>query len=213
MKKLLIILSLWAMAFTTFAQNGGDMVVSGSLSWNSKSTKWKSGGESYVEKGARSFSIVPEFHYFVADKFSIGSGIGYSLTKDPNGEYEDNEDEDVLFNKLGLFIFQPVAQYYVSLGDKFYYVPRFYIGFGVGKYKQELGQNQTYDLNASVFNIGLSLLNFEFKPVDKIGIRFSAGDLDYKSTCIKDDDDAKNISREFGLNLNLGATIGFNYYF
>ncbi|MDE5612689.1 MAG: hypothetical protein K2I90_11820 [Odoribacter sp.] len=212
MKKTLIILVLLTHVFALFAQNAGDMVVSGSLSWNSNSTKWKSDNESSVEKGLRSFSIIPEFHYFVSDRFSIGAGIGYALTKTPNGSYDMDDDEDVLFNKLGFFVFQPVAQYYVSLNDKFYYVPRFYIGFGVGKYKEEQGRNTSYDLNASVFNIGLSLLNFEFKPADKIGIRFSAGDLDYKSTCIKDDDD-KQVDRNFGLNFNLGATVGFNFYF
>lgn len=210
MKKLLLISVSMMFAFSLFAQEKGDASISGSFSWTSKSTKEKYGSESEVVKGDRTFSIMPEFHYFVCDKFSVGLGIGYSLNKTPNGkEYND----DQLFDKLGLFLIQPVARYYISLGEKFYFVPRFYLGVGVGKYKEELGESKTEDTDVTAFNVGLSLFNFEFKPCNKWGIMFNAGDLKYEVSTVKIDSDNKYSARNFSLGLNLGATVGFNYYF
>lgn len=58
--------------------------------------------------------------------------------KDPNGR--TGSDDEQLFDKKGLFYFQPMASYYIPLGKKFYYVPRFYIGFGFGK--NQIGTHQ-----------------------------------------------------------------------
>lgn len=212
MKKLLLISFLVVFTSSLFAQEKGDMVISGSLSWSSNSSKEKLVGKSETIKGDRNFSIIPEFQYFICDKFSVGLGLGYSLNKTPN-ENTNSNDDDQLFNKLGLFLIQPAARYYVSLSEKFYFVPRFYIGFGVGKLKEEIGDSKTNDTDVSAFNVGISLLSFEFKPSDKIGISFNAGDLQYQTSTIKIDSDNKYIDRNFDLGLNLGATIGFNYYF
>ena len=42
---------------------------------------------------------------------------------------------------------------------------------------------------------------------------FNAGDLKYEVSTVKVDSDNKYSARNFNLGLNLGATIGFNYYF
>lgn len=212
MKKFLLIVCLGVLGMSLFAQEKGDMVVSGSISWTSNSVKQKAGSQSEVTKGSRSFQILPEFHYFVCDKVAVGLGIGYALQKDPNGN-TNTQNDDQLFNKTGLFLIQPMASYYVSLCEKFYYVPRFYIGFGVGKYKVETDANNTSETDISRFNVGLSLLNFEFKPCEKIGVSFNAGDLRYELSRAKQDSDNKVTRRDFSLGLNLGATVGFNYYF
>lgn len=205
MKRLLLFAFLLGLSFNLFAQQQGDMMVSGALSWTSQSTKIKSGSTSETYKGTRNFSIIPQFHYFVIDQLSVGGGIGYALQKTPN---ESNS-----FDKLGLFVIQPMASYYFSLNEKFYYVPRFAIGFGIGNYKQQMSNDASLDSDAFAFNLGLSLLNFEFRPCENIGIMFSAGELGYQTVTVKADSDNKNTSREFGFNLNAGATIGFNYYF
>lgn len=131
MKNLFLCFALVGMASTLCAQERGDMLVSGSLSWNSSSTKTTVSSTSETTKGSRSFEFAPQFHYFVINKLSVGLGIGYSLEKDPNGR--TGSDDEQLFDKKGLFYFQPMASYYIPLGKKFYYVPRFYIGFGFGK--------------------------------------------------------------------------------
>lgn len=209
MKKLLLISFLVVLSVSLFAQQKGDFVVSGSLSWISKSSKLTYDSSSETYKGDREFRIIPEFNYFVADKFSVGLGIGYWLTKERNNNSVDEE----LFNKTGRFFIQPVAKYYVSLGEKFYYVPTFYIGFAVGKYKEELTDSKTEDMDLASFYTGLSLLSFEFKPTDRIGITFRTGDLSYQTDTYKVDSDNKLTDRNFGLELNLGASVGFNYYF
>lgn len=131
--------------------------------------------------------------------------------KDPNGR--TGSDDEQLFDKKGLFYFQPMASYYIPLGKKFYYVPRFYIGFGFGKNKSELTSKEVSEEDASRFRVGISALNFEFRPADRIGIMFNAGDLGYQTTVIKQDGDNKVSNRDFSLGLNVGATIAFNYYF
>lgn len=161
-------------------------------------------------EGSRSFEITPQFHYFVIDKLSVGGAIGYSFTKDPNRNNSTNGDQ--LFDKSGLFIIRPMVSYYISLGEKFYYVPRFYVGAGFGKNKSEINDTDVTEQNTSMFQVGLNLLNFEFRPSDHIGIMFNAGDLGYRTDITKEGDN-KLSNRSFSLGLNLGATIGFNYYF
>ena len=209
MKKLLLLAV--AVVFTTslFAQQKGDVVVSGTFSFQATSNKTKVGSTSTKEKGYRSFYLMPEIRYFFDDNFSAGLGIGYSLQKSPNGK-EDDGDE--LFDKTGLFMLEPHVGYHLELSSKFYYTPRFYVGFGFGKHKSEEGGGTNSESNVSTINIGLSVLSFEFKPCEKIGMLFSAGSLEYSMASTKVDD-YKEKTKTFGLNLNMGATIGFNYYF
>ena len=107
MKNLFLCFALVGMASTLCAQERGDMLVSGSLSWNSSSTKTTVSSTSETTKGSRSFEFTPQFHYFVINKLSVGLGIGYSLEKDPNGR--TGSDDEQLFDKKGLFYFQPMA--------------------------------------------------------------------------------------------------------
>lgn len=210
MKKLFLCFALVGMTSALYAQEGGDMLVSGSLSWNAASTKATITSTTTTMKTGSSFEILPQFHYFVIDKLSVGGAIGYSFTKDPDGTTADNKQ---LFDKTGLFIIRPMVSYYISLGEKFYYVPRFYVGVGFGKNKTEISETETTEANATMFQVGLNILNFEFRPTDHIGIMFNAGDLGYRSDISKQDSDNRISDRSFAFNLNLGATIGINYYF
>lgn len=186
------------------------MLVSGTLSWNSSSSKSTVASTSETSKGSRSFEFIPQFHYFVIDRLSVGLGIGYGLDKSPNGRSANDEQ---LFDKNGMFLIRPMVSYYVPLSEKFYYVPRFYVGLGFGKNKSEINSTEITESDTSRFQVGLALLNFEFRPAKHIGIMFNAGELGYQTTTIKEDSDNKTSDRNFSLGLNVGATIGFNYYF
>ena len=72
----------------------------------------------------------------------------------------------------------------------------------------------------TAFGFGLSLLSFEIKPTEHFAISLSAGDFTYALVHAKDKEEvagaefsshvtANNV--DFGLNL--GAKIGFKYYF
>ena len=209
MKKFLLLAVMVAFSTSLFAQQKGDFVISGTLGFQTTSNKTKVSSTTTTTKGDRSFQFIPEFRYFFDDNFSAGIGIGYALQKSPNGY---SEEDSQLFNKTGLFMLEPNVGYHLELGSKFYYAPRFYIGLGFGKYKSEAGGGTNTEYNVSAFNIGLSLLSFEYKPWEKVGILFSAGSLEYGVVSTKIDDN-KSKDRTFGLNLNMGATIGFNYYF
>ena len=97
MKNLFLCFALVGMASTLCAQERGDMLVSGSLSWSSSSTKTTVSSTSETTKGSRSFEFTPQFHYFVINKLSVGLGIGYSLEKDPNGR--TGSDDEQRFDK------------------------------------------------------------------------------------------------------------------
>ena len=68
---------------------------------------------------------------------------------------EHNGDDEELFDKMGLFMLEPHVGYHLELSSKFYYTPRFYVGFGFGKYKSEEGSGTNSESNVSTINIGL----------------------------------------------------------
>lgn len=210
MKKLFLCFALVGMTSALSAQEGGDMLVSGTLSWNASSTKATITSTTTTIKTGSDFEILPQFHYFVIDNLAVGGAIGYSFAKNPSGTTADNKQ---LFEKLGLLVIRPMASYYIAMSENFYFVPRIYVGVGFGKDKTEITERETTEANATMFQMGLNILNFEFRPTDHIGIMFNAGDLRFQNVISKQDSDNRISDRSFAFNLNLGATIGINYYF
>ena len=76
--------------------------------------------------------------------------------------------EDDLYNRTGLMVFRPSMYYYVKLSDKFYYNPELYIGLKFGNAKSEVDENTTYKMGYNRFEIGVNVLNFEFRPTDHV---------------------------------------------
>lgn len=222
MKKLLFLIVAAVLPVVMSAQNKGDMYISGSLGIDggNKSSSVSLGGTKTTTKApaAFSFQIEPSFGYFVIDRLEVNLALGYDLAKSTPNQYSTANDN--LFDFTNLFTIAPGVSYYIPICDKFWYVPGVALSVGFGNYKTQVAVNATEKRNLTTFGIGVSLLSFEFRPCEHLGIRFSAGDLSYKLSHTKYDASQNGNtatytvnSNSVGLGINLGTTIGFKYYF
>lgn len=232
MKKSVITLVALAASLTLSAQNKGDMYVSGSLSVSGGNTKSTisttvSGNETTTKTknpSATRFSFAPSFGYFITDNLVIEGSISYGLTKNKN--YTVSTQDKNYFNYTHSFSIGPRARYYVKLGsDKFYYTPGAAMSFGFNQERNRVSADTVEKPKAPfTFDIGIYLLAFEFKPVQHIGIAFSAGSFYYSLETVKNvtTTDIAGVStttknrktqNNAGLGLNTDASISFRYYF
>ena len=210
------------------AQQQGDMVITGSLGLSGNSTHYRSkvvqGNETSKEKeivpGSFKFSIMPEFGYYVLDRLEVSLALGYDLER--SGVVDQWQDKNC-YDFTHLFTINPGISYHLPICEKFYYAPAFYLSIGFGSVNsQSAGRNgiEVAKEGFTAFGFGLSLLSFEIKPTEHFAISLSAGDFTYALVHAKDKEEvagaefsshvtANNV--DFGLNL--GAKIGFKYYF
>ena len=88
------------------------------------------------------------------------------------------------------------------------------IGFGAQNYIDDTSKEKLYGVTN--FYISLSLLSFEYRPVQNFGISFRAGDLTYSLMQYKQtvgDETMKVSNNNFNFGLNLSTSLGFRYYF
>lgn len=208
MKKISIILALVCVMGSTaaYAQYQGNMYISGSIGMSGNSSRHISGNTTVKSPGGFQMSITPQFGYFVMDNLEVHLGLSYGFTK--------SVMDDNTFVNTSIFSIIPGVNYYLGIVEgKFYYTPGLdlAIGFGgvsgkSGTVKQKLG-------GVTDFAISLSLLSFEYRPLDHFGISFRAGDMTYNFMQMKYTDNSKTNTSSFDLGLNLSASIGFRYYF
>lgn len=220
MKKSIILAVLTCMisSVSLFAQNAGDMYISGSIGMSGSNTKAVINNISTKTPGGFQMSITPQFGIFVIENLEVHLGLGYQFSKTPS-DVSINESTNT-----GLFVIAPGINYYLPIVDgKFYYTPGLDIGVGFGSsnYKTETTTNRL--ANNTTFALSLALVSFEFRPVEHFGISFRAGDLTYGLEQMKQPQsgssgsglnlDTKYITNNIDFGLNLNATIGFRYYF
>ncbi len=115
-----------------------------------------------------------------------------------------------------MFFIQPGVNYYLNVFDnRFFYTPGLDLGIGFGGQNYKTDNTKVKVANITQFSISLQLLSFEFRPVDNFGISFRAGDLTYtfKQEADPADKSFKTNTNSFNFGLNLGASLGFRYYF
>ena len=169
-------------ALTVSAQNKGDKYVGGMLGVGVSA--------SFVEDisaTATNVGIAPEFGYFVADKFKVGAGIGYSL--------------NISGATSHALTVCPNVAYYVKLCNNFYYTPTFEIGFAYG---------HSEGLNGVGFGLGLSIAGFEFRPSTHFGLSVNLLSLSYVFLSYPDYGlNSNNVT----FNLGVNPSVGVKYYF
>ena len=182
MKKLfstLIVLLVMSVS-TVFAQQKGDIYIGGNFSVGVTSAIIEGESATAVE-----FAIQPNMGYFVADKFMIGFGLGYSIS---------GGDGTTHTLTLG-----PKLSYFVPLCDKLYYTPSLDILFCCAA-------SDGYSIPG--FGLGANIVGFEYQPTEHIGLSASLLSLDY----VMLSKDGLTINTvDFGLTLS--PSIGFKYYF
>lgn len=182
MKKLfstLIVLLVMSVS-TVFAQQKGDIYIGGNFGVGVTSAIIEGESATAVE-----FAIQPNMGYFVADKFMIGFGLGYSIS---------GGDGTTHALTLG-----PKLSYFVPLCDKLYYTPSLDILFCCAA-------SDGYSIPG--FGLGANIVGFEYQPTEHIGLSASLLSLDY----VMLSKDGLTINTvDFGLTLS--PSIGFKYYF
>lgn len=183
MKKVLIFVLAIASFSMASAQNKGDKYVGGIIGVATQSVI-----TSGTSVNTTSFSIAPEFAFFVANRFRIGGTFNYTL-----GANEGNLTHSVEFG--------PEIAYYARLCDKFYYVPSLFFGFAY---------THVADISGVGFEVGLGLGSFEFRPTKHFGLALNLltfsyayqhyGDLDANGSSV-------------GLRLGISPSVGVRYYF
>ena len=210
------------------AQNKGDMVISGSLGLSGTTThsslRYSSSSmdsrESSVAPGAFEFSIMPEFGYFVLDRLEFDVSIGYSLSRsESTGTWQGKN----LFTFMHVVTVNPGLVYHLPSCEKFYYTPAFHLNVGGGVQNVQDGGRDgisTTGQGFGVFGFSISALAFEIKPTEHFAISLSAGEFSYglvtaseKVTSGDESVRSRATVNVVELGLNLGATIGFKYYF
>lgn len=183
MKKLFISIVALCAVFNLSAQNKGEKYVGGNL--GIATTSLIVDGES---ASAIKFAIVPEFGYFVADKFKVGVSLGYGI------ESETHTLE-----------IMPNIEYYARICDGLYYTPGLGIGFVAGF---------SEGMAMPGFGLSLSLGSFEFRPTPKFGMSVGLLSLSFVHMTYKDDYYGFKLNSN-GVNFNLGInpSVGFKYYF
>lgn len=218
MKKIMFLIAASVLtAATMSAQQKGDMYISGSVMLSGGNAKQEVTMSSTTNTTdiplTFNLGIVPSFGYFVADNFEVNLALGYTLTKDYRRTDADNNK---LYDNDNLFTIMPGVNYYLKLADRLYYVPGFSLGIGFGSRVSDIDVNTTENTPYTNFDLNLSLLTFEFRPADFLGVTFNAGDFSYSLTSTKESGDGVTTVRtvnDVDLGLNLGASIGLKYYF
>lgn len=150
MKKLFSLLLCFSALFAgnVVAQDKGDMYFGGSLGLGVTAV-----GDGGYSASAVTFSLAPEFSYFVADNFRVGAEVALGIA-----------------DGVTTFAVTPTVAYYVRLVDKLYYTPEFNIGGG-------FAASDGY--TTGLFTLGLDLFALEFMPTSKIGLSLSLVNLQY----------------------------------
>ena len=138
-------------------------------------------------------SIAPQFGYFIIDNLELHLGLGYSFQKEP--------DDDKSSTNTSLFVINPGVNYYLPIVENKFFI-------------DDTSKEKLYGVTN--FYISLSLLSFEYRPVQNFGISFRAGDLTYSLMQYKQtvgDETMKVSNNNFNFGLNLSTSLGFRYYF
>lgn len=207
MKKILVIAAVLFCGLTAYAQKqAGSILIGGQFSLSTDSKKVDFKGTETTDAKTLDFSIRPSVHYFLTDEFAIGGSIGYNFNKELIDTKED------LYDKTGVFSIRPSLIYNMKIGEKFSYMPEFFIDLGFASYKHEVNENTTSKYSGFAYSVGLELLKFEFMPTSKIGLTFSCGELSYSGLSLDAGEDITNKQSSFKLGFNLAPTLGFRYY-
>lgn len=189
---LLVVLSM--ITFTTNAQEKGEMSLGGNVTLGVTSL-----GSDYSDTEL-TFSVAPEFGYFVAKNVKVGLQLEYSINSLLSDFPPLPTSLSNVYSKnvtTHSFAVMPNFSYYVRLVDKFYYVPGLAIGGGFAGYN---GDTEIMGF----FGLSLNLCALEYKPIPNLGISANLLSFSFATT---------GRLNTFGFSLLSAPTVGFSYYF
>ena len=205
MKKLLLsLIAVSALAFTTQAQTEkGKFSLGGDVELNSDKAQG-------AAKSNISFTVLPTVGYFVADNFSVGTGVGYEFAKAYVGA---GATASSLKNTA--FVVSPFARYYKGITEQFKFFGQLSVPMSFGNTKVGDANGDNFTKVSKDTNVGVALSpGFAFFPSKKFGIEFSVNGISYNDATLKDNNDNKiGGSKNFNVGANFFAPkIGVQFY-
>lgn len=192
MKKITILVLAMCGSLGAFAQfNQGRMLVGGSVEFQTTTSKYKNDATTVTTGRSTSFSLAPQFGYFIIDNLAIGAALDLSLSKwkpeDDNGESTGTS-----------IALQPIVRYYLPQG--IFFQGRF--GFGSAKTKYDTFNNNVTEEKYSTLSWALSA-GYAFFLNDFVAVEPQLG---YGSERLKEKD--ANIKHfDNGLFLRVGLQV------
>jgi len=181
--------------FTTlgaFAQfNQGRMLVGGTGEFSTSTAKWKDSNTTNTTSTTTTFSLSPDFGYFVIDRLAVGASVDFSHSK-----FNDKSNSNLYdYSSVAMGI-SPFVRYYLPMGV-------FFEGkFGVGTQKINYDDDSRETGKFSTSGLSLSA-GYAIFLTDNVALEPSLG---YQTRKFKDNDsEIKNI--DSGLFLRIGFQI------
>lgn len=214
MKKYLLSLAALCCSVAMFAQEKGEMYISGTLDFSvgTQTSILTSGSisESVQNPLTTSFAVGTEYAYFAAKNLRIALALSYGMSSEPT----EKVDNKWYKTNTNLFQINPNIAYYVKLADRFYYTPEIGVSFGFGNIKQPITTTSTYTSPYSSWDVYANLIAFEFRVSQHFAMGCGYGSISYLSAKITDTDNKSNNIKNNTFKLDLGtAGLYARYYF
>lgn len=151
MKKITILAIAICSTFGAYAQySKGRMLVGGSLSFSAETEKTKYDGNTQTDGKWTSFSLEPQFGYFVIDNLAVGASLDLGLSK-----WRDDDDSDDDYTSTSIE-FRPTVRYYLPQNIFF----QGQVAFGSSKDKYGSGNVDEDKYSNSGFTLGVGYAYF-----------------------------------------------------
>ncbi|RZJ80545.1 MAG: hypothetical protein EOO47_07235 [Flavobacterium sp.] len=215
--RLLITGAICAMAFTVNAQTEkGNQLIGGSIGFVTLDNDQGS-----TRNKQRSYSIGPNYGYFIADNFALGLNANYGYNKmfssyettiAFNGTLYPNivaQESKSNSSNVGVF-----ARYYVNINNDFKFFGQFNAGVGFGRDRNY--QRDPSTLKSTTYNASVSP-SVAFFPTKKLAIELGFGLISYTNTMHKSGDSSyypngRTEIFNFGFN-TFEPKLGINLHF
>jgi outer membrane protein len=191
MKKITLFAIAMFATLGAFAQfNKGRMLVGGSSEFSTNKNKEKDGNTTTTNSTQTSFSLSPNFGYFVIDQLAVGASLGFGVDK-----WNDKSGGD-FDNSTTSFQIAPFVRYYLPVGV--FFQGRFGVGTQKTKFDNDNFGERKYNNSGLSLSAGYVIFLNDYVALEP--------ELGYRTSKSKEkDSDEKDI--DSGLFLRIGFQI------
>lgn len=196
MKKTLITAATLLFAVCTFSQPlQGKFFISGNLSLYMMKNKSRIDGTIHENITSTAMTLLPGAGYFIGDRIAVGTylGVSGSIAKDPDPGIADPSRYSDL-----QFVVSPFFRYYLFSGRLGMFAEATVDG-GFGKIVVEY-QGGSYEYPQMSLSAGISPVVYYYAS-ERIALEGRIGWIGYEHESYTDEDDNKDISNGFGIDL------------
>ena len=207
MKKLVIVmLCLFTTASLKAQTESGNIFVGADLGFSNTKTEALNGNATFLYLRTSSINLRPQFGYFIADNFALGTSVDFQSTRE-----EDIDGNLTLSNQTQLL---PFARYYFPMTEQFSIYGQGSIGVGFSKSEIIVNDATILEQDGFILSVGLSA-GLAFFPTEKINVNLGFRVLNFESTNVTSpDNNAKTIINDFNFGVDtFSPFLSLNYFF